>query len=975
MSMAAPVITFYSYKGGVGRTQALANVAVRLANAGKRVVVVDMDLESPGVHAFFSPPSEESRNFQERDFSDRPGVVDYLERCSTLPEEEPTIEGMLVPCSHRFLRSGAGEIRLLPPGRLDDTYVERLAAFSWERFYSEQRGYAYVELLRQQLCRLADVVLVDSRTGLTDAGMVCTFQLPDVVVVLFALHRQGIEGAERMAKAIAQRHEGAPGGTRARRILLVPSRVDDAAEMERAEQFLGDARSQLGPIAHCELLDGHRDRIPYLAFFAYGENIVDPQADNRLSAAYQRLTEHIEHAVDLRSPPPPAPRADEDAPLFAVLDRENAEIRKETLDLVRAVRASWDPQEPLDRLARHASDILYRQAEVGRRIGMLSDQLRHLETIDEGAMKPTGLVIPTTLAGWEPFADSVNSVVFEARAAFFAHVKQRIRNAASGDASVVDTLWAEAEKSIADATATELRSRVTALEARARRSTLDAQLQRGTLEHAALAARYRTAKERVLWLDERIQRLMDQGDLTAESAAELANLLRLRVADRREEPLVPNHWSGYDVLCMLLAEQKEQSDAAFKDIGFALWSDAWSAFFEGGSTSPFAAAGVDCQRQLERISAIDTLIAPLVNMIAAHIQQMWLAIGPSREQTLRLFSERRTDPCLQGAIARLAVDHDNLTDLYAVWLMDLVPFDAPAFRMPLRRVLEHLAMTGRPGEAYYGLLAVGAQDPSILDDHSFFFAHAALMEALVNMPEATGVAEPFLYDGAFSERLAMTPHGAALLVIVACGLEGRPRSTSIRNAARLALQQFVVLDLPPALDLVVSQPAFADPKYAATTLQLVEILARLQSEGERPIYPAWSLHTYYETELQKFFADERQRIRELPVGITGSLSLSMSANEWMDVAFRIVSRDHIGDPPMRGAREKIVEIFDQANAHLQRLSELTAALSSRGRTIGQAEADATLVRNACAAIAAWLDGASGQPWLAARIRDLWEVAP
>ena len=49
------VVTFYSFKGGTGRTMALANVAWILAANGKRVLVVDWDLESPGLHRFYHP--------------------------------------------------------------------------------------------------------------------------------------------------------------------------------------------------------------------------------------------------------------------------------------------------------------------------------------------------------------------------------------------------------------------------------------------------------------------------------------------------------------------------------------------------------------------------------------------------------------------------------------------------------------------------------------------------------------------------------------------------------------------------------------------------------------------------------------------------------------------------------------------------------------------------------------------------------
>src|SRR6476469_6969186 len=49
------IITFYSYKGGTGRSMALANVAWILATNGKRVLAVDWDLEAPGLHRFFTP--------------------------------------------------------------------------------------------------------------------------------------------------------------------------------------------------------------------------------------------------------------------------------------------------------------------------------------------------------------------------------------------------------------------------------------------------------------------------------------------------------------------------------------------------------------------------------------------------------------------------------------------------------------------------------------------------------------------------------------------------------------------------------------------------------------------------------------------------------------------------------------------------------------------------------------------------------
>src|SRR6266567_5800587 len=67
------IVTFYSFKGGTGRTMTLANVAWILAANGLRVLIADWDLESPGLHRFFQP-------FMDPGASDRPGIVDYVRR-------------------------------------------------------------------------------------------------------------------------------------------------------------------------------------------------------------------------------------------------------------------------------------------------------------------------------------------------------------------------------------------------------------------------------------------------------------------------------------------------------------------------------------------------------------------------------------------------------------------------------------------------------------------------------------------------------------------------------------------------------------------------------------------------------------------------------------------------------------------------------------------------------------------------------
>src|SRR4051812_23386231 len=66
------IYTFYSYKGGTGRTMALANVAWILASAGRRVLTIDWDLEAPGLHRYYHP------FLQDPDATVGEGLIDFL---------------------------------------------------------------------------------------------------------------------------------------------------------------------------------------------------------------------------------------------------------------------------------------------------------------------------------------------------------------------------------------------------------------------------------------------------------------------------------------------------------------------------------------------------------------------------------------------------------------------------------------------------------------------------------------------------------------------------------------------------------------------------------------------------------------------------------------------------------------------------------------------------------------------------------
>ena len=58
-------VSFYSYKGGVGRTQIMINLGLELVKREKRVCLVDVDLEAPGVHHLLGIEPEEHQSLIE----------------------------------------------------------------------------------------------------------------------------------------------------------------------------------------------------------------------------------------------------------------------------------------------------------------------------------------------------------------------------------------------------------------------------------------------------------------------------------------------------------------------------------------------------------------------------------------------------------------------------------------------------------------------------------------------------------------------------------------------------------------------------------------------------------------------------------------------------------------------------------------------------------------------------------------------
>lgn len=167
-------ITFYSCKGGVGRSMALINVVCLLAKKGIKVLMIDWDLEAPGLDTYFNGEVKKSDI----------GLVDLiLESREFFKDDnnnnEEKVEEFLSNNLSRFIKSslklkeqkklkGANKenniftLDLIKAGKFDDNYTTRLSSINWMDFYS--RTPEYFRTLAINLEQNYDYILIDSRT-------------------------------------------------------------------------------------------------------------------------------------------------------------------------------------------------------------------------------------------------------------------------------------------------------------------------------------------------------------------------------------------------------------------------------------------------------------------------------------------------------------------------------------------------------------------------------------------------------------------------------------------------------------------------------------------------------------------------------------------------------------------------------------------------------------------------------------------
>jgi hypothetical protein len=198
-------------------------------------------------------------------------------------------------------------LHLFSAGKIDNNYFSKVRSLDVDDFYNNQEGGHLIEQLRNEWKQEYDFILIDSRTGVTDFGGICTIQLPDILVLFFSATKQNLTGIIEVANKVTLAQLPVDRYTLVS--LPIPSRFDASKEFKSSLEWLKIFEEALSEIYDDWLHKNVSKRqfleitkIPYIPYFSFGEKLAvleqgttDPQG---LGYAYETLSALIAHQLE-----------------------------------------------------------------------------------------------------------------------------------------------------------------------------------------------------------------------------------------------------------------------------------------------------------------------------------------------------------------------------------------------------------------------------------------------------------------------------------------------------------------------------------------------------------------------------------------------------------------------------------------------------------------------------------------------------
>jgi hypothetical protein len=188
------VVSFYSYKGGTGRTLLLANVAVLGARLGLKIVAVDLDIEAPGLSYKLLGNAPEGE-----------GLTGWL-RDLGRPAADHGVAWRLIPVEIEASYAEGGWLKLLPAGAPPSIgYLQLLRELHDDHVFDEGPAVEALITLRDTIEKelQPDLLLIDARTGVTPTNSVINRVLSDDIVALTLASPEQLEGTRAVLRSLA----------------------------------------------------------------------------------------------------------------------------------------------------------------------------------------------------------------------------------------------------------------------------------------------------------------------------------------------------------------------------------------------------------------------------------------------------------------------------------------------------------------------------------------------------------------------------------------------------------------------------------------------------------------------------------------------------------------------------------------------------------------------------------------------------
>ncbi|OGY42785.1 MAG: hypothetical protein A2Y67_03575 [Candidatus Buchananbacteria bacterium RBG_13_39_9] len=190
-------ISFYSYKGGVGRSAFLASFAQWLINSGRSCVVLDGDLNAPSLHHKFLESvilAKDVWDLNKQNVGLQLYILDYLAKLNQAADD---ITEYFIP-----LNSNSSEINcfFMPAGNAPThDYASKHLRIDWKILFPPKDPAPGIDLFLDLRNRIEeefnpDFLLVDLPAGITNIGVLGYAFLPDISVCLFICSPENLEG-------------------------------------------------------------------------------------------------------------------------------------------------------------------------------------------------------------------------------------------------------------------------------------------------------------------------------------------------------------------------------------------------------------------------------------------------------------------------------------------------------------------------------------------------------------------------------------------------------------------------------------------------------------------------------------------------------------------------------------------------------------------------------------------------------------